>query len=365
MARDDSDVVLDAIMALVPPLLEALEALGFVARHIHPPHLDGLLAQVAEADEAMQTGRAHFNSITWPDDLSAFRAQVDLVAEEVTLAFEGLRAAQDDPNGIMVAYRGLRHVSRAAEALYPISAMLPPVSPYFVEPQARGDKALAAKLAGADMGREDAGLRHMSNEKHMRGGFSVYVPETYDAASPAPLIIAMHGGSGHGRDFLWTWLASARTRGAVLIAPTSLGPTWSLMEPELDHQNIMRMIAHVAEQWNIDRSRIMLTGMSDGGTFSYVLGLQSGAPFTHLAPIAASFHPFLIEMADPERIKDLPIYITHGALDWMFDADMARVASRALTGAGARVKHREIEDLSHTYPRDENPRIMDWFLLNT
>jgi len=29
------------------------------------------------------------------------------------------------------------------------------------------------------------------------------------------------------------------------------------------------------------------------------------------------------------------------------------------------VKHREIEDLSHTYPRDENPRIMDWFLLNT
>mgnify|MGYP003672150013 FL=1 len=283
----------------------------------------------------------------------------------MTLAFEGLRAAQDDPHGIMVAYRGLRHLSRAAEALYPISAMLPPVSPYFVEPQARGDKDLAAKLAGADMGREDAGLRHMSNEKHMRGGFSVYVPETYDATSPVPLIIAMHGGSGHGRDFLWTWLASARTRGAVLIAPTSLGPTWSLMEPELDHQNIMRMITYVTEQWNIDRSRIMLTGMSDGGTFSYVLGLQSGSPFTHLAPVAASFHPFLIEMADPERVKDLPIYITHGALDWMFDADMARVANRALTGAGARVTHREIEDLSHTYPRDENPRIMDWFLPNT
>ena len=329
MAADNNDVVLDAIMALVPPLLEALEALGFVARHMHPPHLDGLLAQVAGADEAMQAGRAHFASIDWPDDLAAFRAQVELVADEVTLAFEGLRAAQADPNGIMVAYRGLRHLSRAAEALYPISAMLPPVSPYFVEPQARGDKELAAKLADADMGREDAGLRHMSNEKHMRGGFSVYVPETYDATDPAPLIIAMHGGSGHGRDFLWTWLA------------------------------------YVAEQWNIDRERIMLTGMSDGGTFSYVLGLQSGAPFTHLAPVAASFHPFLIEMADPERVKDLPIYITHGALDWMFDADMARVANRTMTGAGARVTYREIEDLSHTYPRDENPRIMDWFLLNT
>jgi len=30
--------------------------------------------------------------------------------------------------------------------------------------------------------------------------------------------------------------------------------------------------------------------------------------------------------------------------------------------AGARVIYREIDDLSHTYPRDENPRIMDWLL---
>jgi phospholipase/carboxylesterase len=28
--------------------------------------------------------------------------------------------------------------------------------------------------------------------------------------------------------------------------------------------------------------------------------------------------------------------------------------------AGARVVYREVEDLSHTYPRDENPRILDW-----
>ena len=67
-------------------------------------------------------------------------------------------------------------------------------------------------------------------------------------------------------------------------------------------------------------------------------------------------------MADPERMNDLPIYITHGALDWMFNADMARMANRAFTGAGANVIYREVADLSHTYPRDENPRIMDWFL---
>lgn len=262
----------------------------------------------------------------------------------------------------MAAYRGLRHLNRAAEALYPITAMLSPVSSYFLEPQARGDKALAARLASADMARDNVGVHHVSNEKHERGGFSLYVPETYEPNVATPLIIAMHGGSGHGRDFLWSWIASARTRGAILLAPTSTGSTWSLMEPDLDNQNILSMIEYIAENWTLDRSHILLTGMSDGGTFSYVLGVHGGAPFTHLAPVSASFHPFLIEMADPERLRGLPLYITHGALDWMFDADMARHAERALSAAGADVIYREIADLSHTYPRDENPRIMDWFL---
>jgi phospholipase/carboxylesterase len=30
--------------------------------------------------------------------------------------------------------------------------------------------------------------------------------------------------------------------------------------------------------------------------------------------------------------------------------------------AGADVVFREIEDLSHTYPRDENGRILDWLI---
>lgn len=359
---DKQDEILDAIMALVPALMEALERLYFIGRHLHPPHLDQLLAQFETGDADVIAGREIFAAAEWPDDLKNFKAQAERVADEVCLAFEGLRASMNDPNGIVATYRALRHVSRATEALYPIAAMLPPVSPFFVEPEARSDKALMERLNAADMAREDAGLRHMGNDKQERGGFSLYVPETYDAARPAPLVIALHGGSGHGRDMLWTWLASARTHGAILISPTSLGPTWSLMEPERDHANLMRMIAYVKERWNVDGARVLLTGMSDGGTFTYVLGLQADAPFTHLAPIAASFHPFLIEMADPDRVKGLPIHITHGALDWMFAADMARAANRTMLGAGARVTYREVEDLSHTYPRDENPHIMRWFL---
>ncbi len=52
--------------------------------------------------------------------------------------------------------------------------------------------------------------------------------------------------------------------------------------------------------------------MSDGGTFSYVTGLDGASRFTHLAPVAATFHPLMAEMADAERLRGLPIFITHG-----------------------------------------------------
>jgi phospholipase/carboxylesterase len=61
-------------------------------------------------------------------------------------------------------------------------------------------------------------------------------------------------------------------------------------------------------------------------------------------------------------LAEVPIYLTHGAEDWMFPIDMARTANAALTAAGAQVEYREIADLSHAYPSEENDRIVEWFL---
>ena len=40
---------------------------------------------------------------------------------------------------------------------------------------------------------------------------------------------------------------------------------------------------------------------------------------------------------------------------------LARGARDALREAGADLEYREIEDLWHTYPREENARILAWF----
>ena len=40
--------------------------------------------------------------------------------------------------------------------------------------------------------------------------------------------------------------------------------------------------------------------------------------------------------------------------------ELARQAHRALSRAGAAVTYREVGDLSHTYPRELNGRLLEW-----
>jgi phospholipase/carboxylesterase len=227
----------------------------------------------------------------------------------------------------------------------------------------REDPELLARLAQPP--RENTGIIHDRNEPGSRGGFSLYVPEYYTPDRAWPLVMALHGGAGNGRGFLWSWLRDARSRGAILVAPTATGgtpskSTWALMGDDTDSPNLARILDLVRSRWNIDPTKLLLTGMSDGGTFCYVTGLESASPFTHLAPVAATFHPLMAEMADAERLRGLPVYLVHGRLDWMFPVQVARQTRDLLSAAGADVTYRELDDLSHCYPREMNGPILNW-----
>ncbi|MEQ8858523.1 MAG: hypothetical protein RIC56_07745 [Pseudomonadales bacterium] len=357
---DQTDALLDATTALIPPLLRALEALAHAGRHLNPPDLPALVGAIAGYRAPLAEGLARFEAVDWPERLGGFQTRSRAAASEALQAFDVLAGSLEEANPVFGAYRALGFQTRAVEALYPVAFMLPPVNRFFLDAGRRDDQALQAKLLRSDPDRDGVGVMHAHNDVGERGGFSVYVPEYLPDDDPAPLIVALHGGSGHGRRFLWSWLREARSRGAVVVAPTSRGDTWSLMGPDADSANLQTIVDHVRSLWRVDPQRMLLTGMSDGGTFSYVSGLRDDSPFTHLAPISASFHPMLLESASAERLRGLPVYLVHGALDWMFPVDVARLARDTLSAAGAVVTYREIDDLSHTYPREENARILDW-----
>ena len=352
-----ADQVLEDLTALLPPLLRSLEALAFVSRHLDPPRLPQVMQVVGAPDADL--GAALPRLQDWPEPLSEVRERLETASDAVLKGFASLReAAGGESYDIRTVFRAFGPLNRAQEALYPLAAGLPPISRYFMSPGSRDDAQLLQRLA-EDPVHPDVGVFHEGGEPGARGAWSAYAPEYYTPDRAWPLVMALHGGSGNGRNFLWSWLRDARSAGAILIAPTAVGDTWALNGPDPDTPNLLDILETAQQRWNIDPTRLLMTGMSDGGTFSYVSGLQD-SPFTHLAPASASFHPMLAAMAEPDRVRGLPIHITHGVRDWMFPVEMARQARDALADAGAEVTYREAPDLAHTYAREFNPEILAW-----
>lgn len=344
----------EAVGRLGPALLIGLDALEQSFRHLHPPDFAQIQEQAAPVRDALSVAQAAFCAGAVPDGLEEFAADLNASTD---LALKALgRLVEPGDAGAMGALRAMHEYARAAARLYPLRLALPPVSAFFAEPFARDDLASLEADEGADA---RVGL-FRSGDGEARGGFDLYVPESYDGSEPWPLVVALHGGSGNGADYLWSWLREARSRKFILISPTSRGSTWSLAAPEMDGRALREMTAWVSAEWNVDREHVLLTGLSDGATMTGLVGLGEQVPFTHLAPASGVLHPMNFAIGNLDRARDKPIYLIHGALDWMFPVAMAREAARVLEDAGAALVYREIDDLSHTYAREENARIIEW-----
>jgi phospholipase/carboxylesterase len=353
-----------AIENILRPLLDTLERMGWVQRYLYPPVATRLAEVLAPQTEALAAPLAALETEPWPQDAAFMRDRLLDVGRQtldMVAAFVAAARASDDPFDL---YRALRRFARVQESLYPLAPAFDPVSRWFLDPARRDDDSLIERLRDGTLREDDdarrVGVLHSDNDRDARGGFSLYVPEKWDGRTVMPLVVALHGGHGHGRDFLWSWLREARARDTLVLAPTSESRTWSLMGNDVDAPRLLRMVESVVGRYPVDRTRVLLTGMSDGATYALMQGAREGSPFTHLAPACGVLHPMLLTGTALHALRARPIYLLHGELDWMFPVETARLARDVLTTAGARLVYREIEDLSHAYPRDENPKILEW-----
>jgi hypothetical protein len=150
--------------------LRALETIEIAQRRLHPATVETLRALLQPVHERLEIALAEFRDAEAPIGLQAFHARLVEGAEACLVALHG-----------------------------------------FVEPACydRLDDLDPEPPAGVSVGFHRAGPEEDADG---RGGFSLCVPERYDARSAWPLVVALHGGSGRGRDFLWTWLREARWR---------------------------------------------------------------------------------------------------------------------------------------------------------
>ena len=213
-----SDAYARALGRLGAATLESLRAFETAQRRLHPPWIPELRERLGPRHERLAAALEGWQATPPPEELAAFHEQLAEGASHAEVALARFLAELAGPEQILASWRS--H-ARAQESLYPLRLALPPLADYFVEPAFRDARSLDPEPEdGVSVGLHRGGGDADSGEEG-RGGFSLYVPEWYDASRPWPLVVALHGGRGCGRDFLFTWLREARGRGFLLLAPTS------------------------------------------------------------------------------------------------------------------------------------------------
>ena len=327
-----------------------------VSERLAPERSTALAEQTRDAYADMLCAcRAALDASPPPADLVPFAERLGEGFENVERAYELFTSFPlASPHERIARILGaLHHLARAQEIFYQLRHGLLPFADYWQlaetdvvdQPATRGDDGLPA-----------TGVIHVSRGGH-HGGFSVYVPEQYTAERAWPLIVALHGGSGNGRDFLWTWVREAKSCGYLLVAPTAVADTWSAVED----RGLLEILAWLGQRYHLAADRILLTGLSDGATFALLYGLAHPDVYCALAPLCGVFHPANEALGNLGRARGVPVYLVHGALDFLFPVPLAHITRDTLTAAGAALEYHELADLSHTYPRSENIRILRWF----
>ena len=344
---------LRAVLAASTVAAELLRAMEDVAERLAPDRSAALAATIGTrfsaplAERAAALAEAPTPEVFAPFD-RLFAAGFEH-ARACATSFAEFPSAPP-PERIPRILTSLHHHAQAQEHLYPLRTLLPPFRDYWSP-----DRPSRDGTATDDAPPRPALVRMSAGGHH--GGFAVYVPEEYDAATAWPVIVALHGGSGNGRDFLWTWVRDAKRAGYLLVAPTAVGSTWG----EVDEIGLLEMLTWLRGRYNVAADRVLLTGLSDGGTFSLVYGLAHTDVFRALAPCCGVFHPVNFANGNVDRARGTPIYLVHGAQDFLFPVQLAHITRDTLTAAGAHLTYRELPELSHTYPRSENAAILDWF----
>ena len=252
-----------------------------------------------------------------------------------------------------------RSLCRGMQLLYGVRERTPTLGSYWILPEAvpAGEPPDYTTPNGS----APVGIIHRRREAPL-ADYSLYVPENYSSSRQWPIIVCLHGAGGRGDQFIWSWLRPAKSSGYMVLAPKSRDVTWSILRPGLDAGSVESMLEEVSGDYAVDRSRVYLSGLSDGGTFTYLLGLSRSHLFAGIAPVAADFTGMMDDLLRGRAGIDLPIHIVHGAQDHIFPVQQVRSGHALLERLGYNSTYQELPEWGHSYCSFVNERlIMPWF----
>jgi predicted peptidase len=177
-------------------------------------------------------------------------------------------------------------------------------------------------------------------------GYVVYVPRGYAADRDWPAIVFLHGRGECGRDGLrhltqglgMAIMTNPDAWPCVVVMPQKPDPSrnWESYDDA-----VMGMLAAARAEFRLDADRISLTGLSQGGHGTWVLGSRQAGTWAALAPICGygGERPTAVPSEDTARtiaqgIGRVPVWAFHGESDEVVRAAETRTLAAAVRANG-------------------------------
>jgi polyhydroxybutyrate depolymerase len=151
--------------------------------------------------------------------------------------------------------------------------------------------------------------------------YLLYVPGSYDPATPAPLVISIHGFAewpAHQMQ-MTRWNNLAEQVGFIVVYPSGTGfpKRWrTQVEPGSDAMPdvtfISDLIKKLEGEYNIDPRRIYANGLSNGGGMSVLLSCELSDRIAAIGSVAGAYS-FPWSECPPSR--PMPSIVFHGTAD--------------------------------------------------
>ena len=184
--------------------------------------------------------------------------------------------------------------------------------------------------------------------------YALFVPSSYTAGKPAPLIVDLHGlNITPLMQMLFDGTTDFAERyGFIVVAPMgfSVSGWWGVRAGrpgELSELDAMTLLKRIRERYSVDSDRIYLMGHSMGGAGTYHLGAKYNDIWAGIAPIAGAGG--IADAAAAERYRSFATLLMHGEKDSIVSANGSRRAAALLQGAGAQHLYLEFPGKDHEF----------------
>ncbi len=247
------------------------------------------------------------------------------------------------------------------------------------------DEALRRLKHGRTYSAQKEGVVELSN--HTSDGiehfYAVTIPPGYDPARRYQVRFQLHGGVGGRTDNKPRGNGQIGTLAGVeqiYVIPYAWNdePWWS------DDQvlNLHAIVDALKRRYNIDENRVVVAGVSDGGTGTYYVAMRDTTPYASFLPL----NGYIMVLANgeiddgrifPNNLRDKPMFVINGGKDRLYPISIVEPFTRHLMKGGVQIDYHPQPDGEHNtkwwpemqapfekfvrdHPRDPNPDKLTW-----